>query len=358
MRILRAYICRRVLKPLVLVFASFVVIYVLVDLFDHAHTFIDNRVPLRIVFLYYFYSTPLIFVLTAPVAVLLATLLSVGGMARSNELIAMKGAGLSLRKILSPVLGLALLVSLVTMVMGETILPPATRHRIAIEDDYIKRSRSDPTTRVDLIYVRPDGSMLLTRRYNTRRRLMEDVTVEEFDDNLRPTMRIDAESARWETDHWVLSSGRLRTFTATGEQTDPFDTYVLSYSEPTPDDLVRRDLEPEERGFFELRDYIAKLQATGNDPRALRVALNLKIAFPFVTFIMTLIGAPLAMGSRRTGFALAFTLALSTSFLYYGLIRVAQVLGGRGVLHPLLAAWSANILFAGIGLWIAARAPK
>ena len=358
MRILHTYILFRVLKPLILVFASFVVIYVLVDLFDHAHTFIDNRVPLRIILLYYFYSTPLIFVLTAPVAVLLATLLSVGGMARSNEVMAMKGAGLSLRRILFPVLGLALMISLATMVMGETILPPATRHRIAIEDDYLKRKSSDPRTRMDVIYVRPDGSMLLTRRYNTRRQFMEDITIEEFDDNLRPTMRIDAQSARWETDHWVLSSGRLRRFTPGGEETTPFETYVLSYAEPTPDDLVRRDLEPEERGYFDLRDYIAKLEATGNDPRTLKVALNLKIAFPFVTFIMTLMGAPLALGSRRSGFSLAFALALSTSFLYYGLVQVAQVLGRQGVLHPLLAAWSANILFVGVGLWIAARAQR
>lgn len=358
MRILRAYILRTVLKPLILIFASFVVIFVLVDLFDHAHTFIDNSVPLKIIFLYYFYSTPLIFVLTAPVAVLLATLLSIGGLTRSNEVVAMKGAGLSVRRILSPVLGLAFVISLGTMLMGETLLPPATRHRIAIEDKYFKKTGSDPRIRTDLIYMRPDGSMLLTRRYNTRSQVMENITVEEFDNDLRPTMRIDAESARWETDHWVLSSGRLRTFTATGEQTTPFETFVLSYSDPTPDDLVRPPLEPEERGYFELRDYIAKLEATGSDPRALRVALNLKIAFPFVTFIMTLMAAPLAIVSRRSGFALAFTIALSTSFLYYGLIQVAQVLGRQGVLHPLIAAWSVNILFIGIGLWMTARAQR
>ncbi len=358
MRILRAYILRAVLKPLVLIFASFVVIFVLVDLFDHAHTFIDHSVPFRIIFLYYFYSTPLIFVLTAPVAVLLATLLSIGGLARSNEVIAMKSAGLSTRRILSPVLGLAFVISLGTMVMGETVLPPATRHRIAIEDEHIKRNASDPRIRTDLIYMRPDGNMLLTRRYNTRRQTMEGVTIEEFDDDLRPTMRIDAESARWDDDHWVLSSGRLRMFTPDGEETTPFETFVLSYSEPTPDDLVHPPLEPEERGYFELRDYIAKLEATGTDPRALKVALNLKIAFPFVTFIMTLMAAPSAMASRKSGFALAFALALSTSFLYYGLIQVAQVLGRQGVLHPLVAAWSVNVLFAAIGLWMTTRARR
>ncbi len=358
MRILSGYIMSRTSRPLVLLFLGFIGIFVLVDLFDHAHSFIDNQVGAGIVAAYYAYSIPFIFVLTAPVAMLLATLLSIGGMSRRNEIMAMKGAGLSLARILAPVLCLAALLSAANLLVAEFVVPPATRQKIQIEDAHLKQQRSDPRIRRDLIYMRPDGAMLLIRRYNTRLQTMEEVTLEEFDEFIRPRTRIDARTARWETDHWILESGRLRRFTVEGESVTPFDTMELSPGDPTPDDLVRRELTPEERGYFDLREYIAKLKAGGNLPRALEVQLHLKIAFPFVTLIMTLLGAPLAARTRRSGFAMAFASALAISFLYYGSIQVAQVLGRQAILSPPLAAWLANILFALVGVWIVARTPK
>ena len=106
------------------------------------------------------------------------------------------------------------------------------------------------------------------------------------------------------------------------------------------------------------RAYIARLAASGSDPGDLAVQLQLKIAFPFITLIMTMIGAPLAAGARRTGFALSFAAALAISFLYYGLLQVGQVLGRQGMLPPTLGAWIGNIVFAGIGIWLMLRAPK
>ncbi|MCD4691057.1 LPS export ABC transporter permease LptG [bacterium] len=358
MRILTRYIMSRALRPLILFFLGFMGIFVLVDLFDHAHTFIDNQVSPGVVLAYYAYFIPLIFVLTVPVAMLLATLLSVGSMSRQNELMAMKGAGLSLYRILTPVLVLAAFVSLLNLCVGEFVVPPATRQRIAIEDQHLKHQRSDPRIRKDIIYVRPDGAMFLIGRYNTRRQIMEEITIEEFDERLRLRTRIDAATARWADDHWILESGRLRRFTAEGETASPFETMELKAGDPSPKDLVRRKLEPEERGYLDLRRYIVKLRAGGTDPRALEVQLHLKIAFPFVTLIMTLLGAPLAAGTRRSGFAIAFASALAISFFYYGAIQVAQVLGRQGVLSPPLAAWIANGVFALVGVWILARTPK
>jgi lipopolysaccharide export system permease protein len=356
-RTLDSYLLRRALKPLALVFAAFIGIFVLVDLFDHAHTLIDNEVALGIVLSYYLHYMPLIVVLTMPVAMLLATLLSLGGLARGNEIMAMKGCGVSLYRMLTPHLVLALLLSLVSMAVAETVLPPATATRLQIEEEHIKRSPGQITA-TNVIYVRPDGAVFLARHLNTRRRTVEDVTVEEFDKDLRPVLRIDAEFGRWDGERWVLEGGLLRDFSSGDEVARPFDEYVLEYSEPTPDDLTSRRLQPDEMGYRELRGYIQKLVASGSDPGDLAVQLQLKIAFPFVTLIMALIGAPIAAGSRKTGFALSFAAALAISFLYYGLLRVGQVLGRQAVMPPALAAWVANFAFAAVGVWLMARVPK
>jgi lipopolysaccharide export system permease protein len=73
---------------------------------------------------------------------------------------------------------------------------------------------------------------------------------------------------------------------------------------------------------------------------------------------MTLLGASLAAGARRSGFALSFAAALTISFFYYGVLQVGQVLGNQGILVPWLAAWISNIVFAGVGVALLIRAPK
>jgi len=357
MSILDTYALRRIGKPLVVVLCLFTGIFVLVDLFDNAHSFIDNEVSVGIVFLYYAYYLPLIVVLTSPIAMLLATLLAVGGLSRKNELMALKGSGVSLYRILAPVLALSVAVSLANVFIGELILPPATRQRLLIKETSITRRASEIVTN-DALNVTTDGTMFLARRFNSRARTLEEVTVEEFDESNSPTSRIDAKSAVWEDDEWVFYEGSLRRFTATGEEVTNFDTLEPGYSEPLPSELGVRKLKPDEMAFRELRSYIVRLKASGNDPRDLAVQLQLKLAFPFVTVIMTLLGGSLAAGARRSGFALSFAAALTISFFYYGVLQVGQVLGRQGILVPWLAAWISNIIFAGVGVGLLVRAPK
>ncbi len=357
MKLLDRYILRRVALPLVLVFVTFVGIFVLVDLFDHANRFIDNNVPIGIVGLYYLYYAPMIVVLTAPVAMLLAALLSLGRLSQKNEIMAMKGSGVSLYRILAPVLLLAFCLSLVTLVVGEELLPPATKRRLDIEEQAIERTPSR-TVRTDVIYLYPDGDVLLARRFNLRSRTLEDVTYQRFGDQPVPARRLDAPLARWTDEGWMLEDGTERLFENGAETTRGFGRLALPEEGPSPETLAQRPVEPEEMGYADLRDYITRLRAGGTDPRALEVQLRLKIAFPFVTLIMTLLGAPLAAGSRKSGFAIAFTSALAISFIYYGVIQIGQVLGEEAILPPWLAAWMANIAFGALGVYLLVRAPK
>ncbi len=357
MSIIDTYALRKLGRPLTIILCLFTGIFVLVDLFDNAHSFIDNEASLSVVLSYYAYYLPLIVVLTSPVAMLLATLLAVGGLARKNEIMALKGSGVSLYRILAPVLALSVVVSLTNVLIGEQILPPATRQRLLIKETSIARRASEIVTS-DPMYVTSDGSMFHARRLNSRTETLEEVTVEEFDETNTPISRIDAESAVWEDGEWVFYKGSQRFFTAQGEEANSFHKLKSGYSEPVPSELGVRKLRPDEMAFRELRSYIVRLRASGNDPRDLAVQLHLKIAFPFVIIIMTLLGGSLAAGARRSGFALSFAAALTISFFYFGMLQVSQVLGRQGILVPWLAAWISNFIFAGVGVALLIRAPK
>jgi lipopolysaccharide export system permease protein len=356
-RTIDAYTLRRIAKPFAVVLCLLIGIFVLVDLFDHAHSFIDNDVRIGIILRYYLCYLPYIVVLTSPIAMLLATLLAIGGLSRRNELMALKGSGVSLYRILAPVLVLAAVVSLCNVLIGEVVLPEATRERLKIKETSISRKASEVIT-VDPIYVTPDGTMFLARRLNSRTKTLEEVTVETFDETSRPTTRIDAASAVWEDGRWVFYDGSARTFSGSSEKVRTFERFASEYREPSPGEMDVRKLEPDEMAYRELRAYIVRLRASGNDPLSLAVQLQLKIAFPLVVIIMTLLGATLAAGSRRSGFAVSFAAALAVSFFYFGVLQVGQVLGRQGILAPWLAAWVSNIIFAGVGVWLLVRAPK
>jgi lipopolysaccharide export system permease protein len=201
-RILDAYVLRRIAKPLALVFAAFVGIFVLVDLFDHAHTFIDNSVSIGVVLSYYAHYLPLIVVLTMPVAMLLATLLSVGGLARKHEVMAMKGSGVSLYRMLAPVFLLSLVLSFASMAIAETILPPATTRRLQIEEEHVNR-RPDEIHRRNVLYVCPDGAVFLAR---SRPRLRKPAPSKRTIWNARSRRRLTSEAESWNPRRWGIAN--------------------------------------------------------------------------------------------------------------------------------------------------------
>ena len=111
-------------------------------------------------------------------------------------------------------------------------------------------------------------------------------------------------------------------------------------------------------GYFELAEYVKLKKRSGQVVAKEATDLHLKIAFPLVSFIIVLFGAPLAANPKRSGLAIGFAVSLFISFVYYTLIRMSQSLGYSERLPPLLAAWAANILFAIIGTILLMKSKK
>jgi lipopolysaccharide export system permease protein len=169
--------------------------------------------------------------------------------------------------------------------------------------------------------------------------------------------RLDARHGRWEDDHWLLVNGFVRSFGADTLATRRVDQLVLDVPE-RPEDFAKEERDPEAMGYLELRRWIERFRQSGGEVRPYLVDLYLKLASPFTNLITVLIGASLSTKARRGGMALGFGLSLVISFTYYSLIRAGQALGHGGALPPFLAAWSANLLFAAIGVLFLVRAQR
>ncbi len=352
MKVLDRYVIRSLLSPLAGSIIVFLTLAVVVDLFERLDTFIDHEVPVRTIVQYYVATLPFLIVLMLPVATLIGVLFSLGGMARRNELIAMTANGISLYRILAPTLVVGFVVSAVGFLLTAEIVPRGNGISEEIYDHEIKgRPRLSGTSRRDLNYLGSGGRFFLIRRFDGEAGVMDDVVVQQFAEGTL-VHRIDAVRATWQEDRWIFESGFLRRFGEDGlTAIEAFEQRAFPDIEETPRDFLREIKEPKEMTLSELREHRRRTRLSGGDVTKIEVDERMRASFPAASFIVVLLGAPLAGAIRRGGHALGFGLALLVSFVYYVLLQVGETYGHNGTLTPTLAAWLPNLVFLAIGIF-------
>ena len=359
MRLLDRYILSQFLKALLFSLLAFVLIFVLVDVFEKLDFLIDHKVTLPLAGLFYLYQIPFIVVLVMPVAMLLASMATTGALARHHELISMKAAGLHLYRIFLPLFLLGLAVSLATLVVGETLIPATNRLKGELERRRIRQeSQVDRNVRYRFLYDGAQGRQFYIKRLDAAAGAMDSVSLLQLDRNHNIVLRIDARRGDWDGRRWVLADVIRRQFRPDGsEQADSLSSLALDGPE-TPGDFVEPVLLPDEMGFFELRRYIDRIRRSGGDVQRSVVDLYLKLSFPFANFIILLFGLPILSGARRSGTALTFAVSMLICFAFWGILQTGRALGHSGSLSPLLAAWLPNLVFGAVGAVLLHRAPK
>ena len=355
MRILDRYLVRSLLVPLAAATIAFLTIAVIVDLFEQLDTFLDHDVSPQVVAKYYVAKLQYLFILTLPVSTLIGILFSLGGMARRNELIAMTGSGISLYRILAPMLVTGLIISSLALLFTVEVVPRGNVISNDIYNHEIKgRPRITGSSRRDLNYLGDGGRFFLIRNYDGDAGTMEDVVIQQFSEGTL-VHRIDAKRAHWEDPRWVFRDGFIRRFREDGTvDVEQFAERVFPEVQEKPAAFLRVTREPNEMTLAELKDYTERTVRSGGDITRLLVERHQRISFPFASFIVLLLGAPLTGAIRRGGHALGFALTLLVGFTYYVLLQVGKSLGVNGTLPPLLAAWLPNLVFlavGGLGLW-------
>jgi len=356
MRILSRYIFRNFLFWLVLSTIGFLSLFVIVDLIDHLDNFIDRKAasPMLVV-QYYLYSLPYNAMLCLPIAMLLSTLFTLGGLAKNNEILAMKASGITLYRIFAPILVFAFAVSGMMFLTGEFLMPVANERKEEIWEK--TRGKTRVGNQQNVILQDVDGQVVFAGYYDAQQRAARNVSIERYSASslLR---RIVGKRMGWAGEGWLVEAGELWEFEVEDGRATQFDTLRVTSLTLLPSDFERRQKDPEEMSYWELQQYIERVHRNGGDASRWLVDLYLKISFPLINFIIVLFGAPVSTGTRRTGKALNFGIGVFVSFVYYGFIKSGQALGRNGLLHPIPAAWMANVLFFGLAVFLLIRARK
>jgi len=354
MNILARYVAAAYLKMLLLCMGAFLAIYQVVDFMEKIARFTRSGGTWYHIALFFIAKTPEIISQAAPLAVLMATLLTLGTLSMNSELTAMRSCGVSLARISSPILGIALLISVLSLLVGELVLPRSYAERTYVQEVLIEKKRPSTSFRQHNIWHREQGAILRASLFDPQRQELKGITFWQLKPgSSEPAQRIDAASGTLEPKGWVFRDAVVREFRG-GEvaSTRAFPQMAVPLS-LKPADLKVLGKYSDSMTIVELRRYCEKLRAGGYDPTRYLAQMHSRFSLPFGCAVMAFLGIPFALrGGRSSGIALGIGLSLGIGFLYVIVNSVVISFGQAGLLPPMVAAWATNFVFLLVGIWL------
>ncbi len=353
MLIITRYFTREFLKVFLLCIASFAALYILVDLFERLDDMLRNKVPLSLIVQYYICNLPMIFYQVCPFGMLLCTFITVGLFVRHHEIMALKAHGVSLFRVLQVFIVIAAVICFFSLALQEYLLPYTNTQVKEIKTINIKGKKISRLFKKYHFWYRSQDTIYNIDFFDPEKNMLQKITILYFDQDFSLVKRLDAQSAVWANDLWLFQDVLEREFFADGTtKAARLKTKKVSVNK-TPDDFRASRKEGEEMSFSEIRGFTRKMRAEGYPTTSYEVEMHAKIAYAFISMIMTLLGIPFALQVGRSGgMALGIAISVAVGFLYWLFYAFCLSLGKSGALPPVLAAWTANIAFGFVGVYM------
>jgi LPS export ABC transporter permease LptG/LPS export ABC transporter permease LptF len=365
-RILDEYVVREFLGMFLLVLTGFVLLMLVFTFFDLIGDILRNHIPLTTVGDYLVNLTPDMLYQIAPLAVLIAALVTFGVLNRNSEIIAMKATGISLYRLVIPVVAISAMLSISLFLFDQYYLPLANRKQEALRNTI--KGRPPQTVahpEHNWIFGQPrpgePGRIFYYQFFDPDRQEFANLSVFEFDPStFSITRHIFANrvfrDANAET--WRFQNGWVRDLT--GADTVAFREFrqtTFSEIHEDPGYFTKENLQSQEMNFGQLDNYIRDLRQSGFDTMRLRVALWHKLAYPLIAVVMAVLAIPFALSMGRRGSLTAIAVAIAVALAYFVVNGTFEAMGNVNYLPAALAAWSSDILFALVGGYLLLRTP-
>jgi len=357
MRLVDRYLVKGFMAPLFFCVILFCVVFIIIDSFNNLDEFLRYGVPIKLILSYYAYSVPALLVQIVPAATLVAILYILGNLNRHNEIIAMKASGISSFHIMSPYLFMGMLISFSIFLINETVVPESVITSRAIMEGLILKGKKNLDERAvkNVTLYGAQNRMIFAREYEILSQTLHDVVILENNADQTLKSKLIAKKAQYEEGQWVFHDVMHYKLNRRGEIIgEPVYSPRTTIDIPErPESFLKEASQVEFMSARQLKNYISELQGSSKKlVRRLWVDFHYKVALPFLSFIVMLIGAPLAMRTARGSAMLGIGTSLLIVMVYYGVDSICLALGKGGYLPPFFAAWLSNLFFASVGIYL------
>ncbi len=355
------YLLQQFFYYFLVLLAGFILIFDAFTLFDLLGDISKNNIPVSMVLSYFRYLVPLMIYQLAPLATLVATLVTLAVLAKNNEVIAFKASGMSLYRLVLPLTLAGCLIAGGMFLLDDTYLPYANQRQDALRNQI--KGRPAQT------YFQPARQWIFgenTKIYNYElfdpdQNLFGGLSVFELDpDTFQIRRRVFATRATWvqSENTWALTGGWIRDFKGGKvSQYTPFKVQSLPEISEPPSYFRREVRQSYQMNWRQLGEYIQGLRHAGFDTARLSVQWQKKFAFPLIAAIIVFLGAPFAFLTGTRGAVGGLAVAVGVAIVYWATAALFEAMGSVGQLPPLLAAWSPDAIFGFLGVYFFLKMP-
>ncbi|MBT8395780.1 MAG: LptF/LptG family permease [Gemmatimonadetes bacterium] len=352
-RILDRLVARSFLRIFIAVALGSPILFILADLTENLEGYLDLDLSGFEIATAYFFTLPQFIQWAFPVAGLVAVVFTIQTMTLHREIVAAKAGGISFHRLILPLLGLGLALTVVALGLS-AIVPRANTIASRILQEEERRRDFRPA----FAYQGEEGRNFNIQQMNAATGTLSEVVVQTVEPGSnRPLDHLTARVVRYDPEEgWTFNEGYYRVFLENGDELAfEYQTLQTRGFTERPEDFLEDPKDPEEMTYQEMGRLADIMLRSGNEPHKLRVDRQEKLAIPVATLVIILFGAPLATNTKRGGTAYGIGVALISTIVYMLLFRISGAFGETGALDYMVAAWLPNILFLGAGLFFLAR---
>lgn len=350
MTVIGGYIAKQYLRVFAFLFFAGLSVFAIVDAVGRVADYAEYGPSIAAMLAFYALRLPLLVTNIFPAVCLLSVLVSLGLLARSREVIAMRSCGLSDWQLGAPLVLLGVVLGIAAFFWNEVVVPQTAAEARHVKDVWIKGKRDLGAYDARSMWLQSTQGFINIEYFDSVRDVIHGLTLYSADSGFRLQRIVEVPTVTWANGAWQTSGGSVKDLGEDGSVSirplQPGDLHIAD----RPSVLANRRPHAEEFTLGELRDRIALLSAKGLNVDELRVDWHAKLAIPFSAVVSVLFGFPLAIrGGRRFGLGYNVGIGLVTGFLYWATLAFAVSAGRIGALPPVIAAWSANVVFSVIG---------
>ena len=352
------YIIKKFLGTFFFSISLILIIVVVFDISEKVDDFFESEAPLRaILFDYYLNFIPYFGNLFSPLFTFIAVIFFTSKMAGNSEIISILTSGVSFNRFLRPFLLSAVLLCVLSFVLGNFIIPASNQLRLDFEYEYLKSPYKNRDKDIHM-QIEP-GTFIYIESYNIQKNIGYKFSIENFEKNelkkklYSSYIQWDEQKEKWTIYNYIEREiNGLYEEINKGEQKDT----VLNLR---PKDFNFRLSMVETMNYYELNSFIDKEKMKGSKNLVFHlIEKHKRIAFPFATIILTMVAVAMASRKVKGGIGLHLGIGLLISFSYILFMQISTTFATNGDLSPIVAVWIPNLMFSLLAIYLLRKAPK